>query len=93
MAPTYPVTVTTKAAPKTTFAVAPSAIRAFLPDICIISEATETKHDRTVSVIPPLSTGCILRVYAAIFNFIAGVMPPMPMLGRSLLYVHNHSVA
>ena len=25
------------------------------------------------------------RTYAAIFSFCAGVMPPMPMLGRSLL--------
>ena len=37
------------------------------------------------SVIPPFLTGCIRRTYAAIFSFMAGVMPPMPMLGRSLL--------
>jgi hypothetical protein len=36
-------------------------------------------------VIPPFLTGCIRRAHAAIFSFIAGVMPPMPMLGRSLL--------
>lgn len=36
-------------------------------------------------VISPFLTGCIRRTYAAIFSFIAGVMPPMPMLGRSLL--------
>ena len=36
-------------------------------------------------VIPPFLTGCIRRTYAAIFSFWAGVMPPMPMLGRSLL--------
>lgn len=36
-------------------------------------------------VIPPFLTGCICRTYAAIFSFMAGVMPPMPMLGRSLL--------
>jgi ParB family chromosome partitioning protein len=36
-------------------------------------------------VIPPFLTGCIRRTYAAIFSFMAGVMPPMPMLGRSLL--------
>ena len=36
-------------------------------------------------VIPPFLTGCGRRTYAAIFSFIAGVMPPMPMLGRSLL--------
>lgn len=36
-------------------------------------------------VIPPFLTGCIRRIHAAIFNFCAGVMPPMPMFGRSLL--------
>ena len=36
-------------------------------------------------VISPFLTGCVHRTYAAIFNFMAGVMPPMPMLGRSLL--------
>ena len=39
----------------------------------------------SVSVISPFLTGCIRRTYAAIFSFMAGVMPPMPMLGRSLL--------
>ena len=36
-------------------------------------------------VIPPFLMGCIRRTYAAIFSFWAGVMPPMPMFGRSLL--------
>ena len=36
-------------------------------------------------VIPPFLTGCVRRTYAAIFSFWAGVMPPMPMFGRSLL--------
>ena len=36
-------------------------------------------------VIPPFLTGCIRRIYAAIFSFWAGVMPPMPIFGRSLL--------
>jgi hypothetical protein len=49
-------------------------------------------------VIPPFLTGCIRRIHAAIFSFMAGVMPPMPrcpamvclqtmrgMFGRSLL--------
>ena len=36
-------------------------------------------------VIPPFLAGCFRRTHAAIFSFIAGVMPPMPMLGRSLL--------
>ena len=36
-------------------------------------------------VIPPFLTGHIGRFHAAIFSFCAGVMPPMPILGRSLL--------
>jgi site-specific DNA recombinase len=44
-------------------------------------------------VIPPFLTGCNSRTYAAIFSFMAGVMPPMPTFGRSLLYVQSHCVA
>ena len=44
-------------------------------------------------VILPFLTGRGGRTYAAIFSFIAGVMPPMPIFGRSLLYVHSHCVA
>jgi hypothetical protein len=44
-------------------------------------------------VISPFLTGCIRRIHAAIFSFMAGVIPPMPMLGRSLLYVQSHFVA
>lgn len=36
-------------------------------------------------VILPVLTGPDRRTYAAIFSFMAGVTPPMPMLGRSLL--------
>ena len=36
-------------------------------------------------VIPPFLTGLRSRIHAAIFSFCAGVMPPMPILGRSLL--------
>lgn len=36
-------------------------------------------------VILPVLTGFGRRIHAAIFSFCAGVMPPMPMLGRSLL--------
>ena len=36
-------------------------------------------------VIPPFLMGLSRRIHAATFSFIAGVMPPMPMLGRSLL--------
>jgi len=35
--------------------------------------------------ISPFSMGSSRRVQAAVFSFLAGVMPPMPMLGRSLL--------
>jgi uncharacterized protein YraI len=37
------------------------------------------------TVIPPFLMGSSRRTYAAAFSFIAGVIPPMPMLGRSLL--------
>ncbi|KQY26200.1 hypothetical protein, partial [Rhizobium sp. Root482] len=33
-------------------------------------------------VIPPFLTGLRSRIHAAIFSFCAGVMPPMPILGR-----------
>jgi hypothetical protein len=36
-------------------------------------------------VIPPFLTGLSGRIYAASFSFWAGVIPPMPMFGRSLL--------
>ena len=38
-----------------------------------------------MGVISPFLTGCGCRTYAAIFSFCAGVMPPMPIFGRSLL--------
>jgi hypothetical protein len=34
-------------------------------------------------VIPPFLTGFGRRTYAAIFSFCAGVIPPMPIFGRS----------
>ena len=37
------------------------------------------------SVILPFLMGFSRRIQAAVSSFIAGVMPPMPMLGRSLL--------
>jgi len=37
------------------------------------------------AVIIPFLTGCGRRTYAAILSFWAGVMPPMPIFGRSLL--------
>jgi|GEM_PF-3354499 len=36
-------------------------------------------------VIPPFLMGVSRRIHAAVFSFIAGVMLPMAMLGRSLL--------
>ena len=43
------------------------------------------KVNKADPVIPPFLTGHFGRIYAAIANFWAGVMPPMPILGRSLL--------
>ncbi len=37
------------------------------------------------AAIPPFLTGLGSRIHAAIFSFCAGVMPPIPILGRSLL--------
>ena len=37
------------------------------------------------SVIPQFLFECSRRIHVAVFSFMAGVMPPMPMLGRSLL--------
>jgi len=37
------------------------------------------------TVIPPCLMGSSRRIQAAVFSFMAGVMPPIPMLGRSLL--------
>lgn len=37
------------------------------------------------TVIPPFLRGLGRRVYAAIFSFCAGVIPPLPMFGRSWL--------
>lgn len=36
-------------------------------------------------VIPPFLRGLGRRIYAAIFSFCAGVIPPLPMFGRSWL--------
>jgi len=38
-------------------------------------------HPTFVLVIPPFLMGLSRRIHAAVFSFIAGVMPPMPMLG------------
>ena len=44
-------------------------------------------------VIPPFVTELDRRTHAAILSFYAGVTPPIPMFGRSLLYVQSHCVA
>jgi hypothetical protein len=51
---------------------------------------TDTIH---LAVIPPFLTGLGRRIHAARFSFWAGVIPPIPILGRSLLYVQSHCVA
>ena len=58
----------------------------FFPEAAVSADGNDP-------VILPFLTGRGRRTYAAIFSFIAGVMPPMPMFGRSLLYVHSHCVA
>ena len=59
-----------------------------------IGEKTFKGHSKTnqkqmelfdALVILPVLTGHDRRTHAAIFSFMAGVTPPMPMLGRSLL--------
>lgn len=46
-----------------------------MPSVC--------KEFLIVLVIPPFLRGLGRRIYAAIFSFWAGVIPPLPMLGRS----------
>jgi hypothetical protein len=52
---------------------------------------------RRRGVIPPFLTGFVFRLHAAccrfLVSFIAGVIPPIAILGRSLLYVHSQRVA
>ena len=44
-------------------------------------------------VIPPFLMGLSLGIHAAVFSFMAGVIPPIAMLGRWLLYVQSHFAA
>jgi hypothetical protein len=46
---------------------------------------TRQSDYRIARVIPPFLTGLCSRIHAAAFSFCADVMPPMPILGRSLL--------
>ena len=56
-----------------------------------VSDAADRRFDASfgqklsVAVIPPFLMGFSRRIHAAVFSFMAGVMPPIPMLGRSLL--------
>ena len=50
-------------------------------------------EDGVNPVIPPFLMGLSRRIHAAVFSFMAGVIPPIAMLGRSLLYVQSHFVA
>ena len=50
-----------------------------------ILDPSELELEFIVPVIIPFLVGLQSRAYAACFSFMAGVIPPMPMLGRSLL--------
>jgi len=50
-----------------------------------LTDMEELLSEISNAVIPPFLMGPIHRIRATIFSFIAGVMPPMPILGRSLL--------
>lgn len=52
-------------------------------DRVVISLKSENRSNQLV--ILPVLTGRDRRTHAAIFSFMAGVTPPMPMFGRSLL--------
>ena len=51
----------------------------------ILGSTTESGFIRGTEVISPFLVTSMSRGYATCASFMAGVMPPMPMLGRSLL--------
>jgi hypothetical protein len=53
--------------------------------ILAVALAKEIRDAPVAGVIPPFLRGFGLRIYAAIFSFCAGVIPPFPRLGRSWL--------
>jgi hypothetical protein len=55
------------------------------PAFISVSMSIESMILHDSAVIPPFLMGLSRRIQAAVFSFIASVMPPMPMLGRSLL--------
>ena len=62
-------------------------------DLRQMTTSSTEKKASIAAVIPPFLTGFGSRIHAAIFSFCAGVIPPMPILGLSLLYVQSHFVA
>lgn len=56
----------------------------FTEPICILSRSPNSRS-AVERVIPQFLMGRSRRIQAAVFSFIAGVIPPMPMLGSSLL--------
>ena len=52
---------------------------------CLADGEPLLRNDFSGGVISPFLAGFKSRAYAAYLSFIAGVIPPMPMLGRSLL--------
>ena len=60
----------------------PEKIFYFYPKVFFL--APEMKRTQGWVILPFLAA-TESRAYAARFSFMAGVMPPMPMLGRSLL--------
>ncbi|MDY0302018.1 MAG: hypothetical protein RBQ99_10595, partial [Trichlorobacter sp.] len=47
------------------------------------------KRDAVKAVLLPFLVALTSRIYAACLSFMAGVIPPRAILGRSLLYVHS----
>jgi hypothetical protein len=69
-----------------------TVLEQFLPVVAALclkhwpnAAAGEGDTDSAVTLAFEQLAGCIRRIHAAIFSFWAGVMPPMPMFGRSLL--------
>jgi hypothetical protein len=60
-------------------------LRVLLSSFLLQAQRLQDRVDRKGGVIPPFLMGLSRRIYAAVFSFMAGVMPPIAMLGRSLL--------
>ena len=55
--------------------------------------SAQDREEAFKNAISPFVAGLKGRAHAARFSFMAGVMPPIPMLGRSLLQVQSQAVA